>query len=736
MSFALPAINYHLTGGSFTTLREVAKYRKYRTKPVNILFKQAPNFDYVSLINYSLYLQIVPSSIKDKLLSIYYNSLYCQNRSQLVDYLSQVGDYVKQKRSEFDTNWLYFIDLKTLTGYNYEPMDDFDVVSETQAWVSYKKGYTVNNSSTVWSSLFRIHVRKCLGKFGGMLPRYMFTLRDFINDPDRWGTGGATHYKLGKDDSGQRIPRTKTSMAYITDPNEVYYNVLQGNITVNKVVEKRDELGKKRLIITANDNMYLCMAYVSYFLESILSNTPSLVFTYSSEKLLEMWDRLSVNSMYTNLPLDQSHFDQQKSLEYVLIICDEIEKFLEMWSLPNDVYTCMRRIKFGHMFGVVTHKGQSIPIQGGILSGWRWTALYDSIGNYCDVTIARELLGINLLSHESMGDDSAVVCYDHIDAQKIVTLMQAMGIEINRHKFWISKFDNEFLRKLIHYGKQVVSYPARMVSRICWRSPLKPAVRADKSLPFEILDNWLALHRRLIPMTVILPHLIRDISRGTNVKSSIIVNWLCTSRNLGGGGLWLGGSVAAMVVEAEPKALKVEYKGLAYSAERYGVKIPKMPLQTGRISTLFVKVNAPTQFLTRVDDRPDFRKWKYTVKLPQVTLQSEYISRLIHEKAFDTLRDVCSEEVLHIFDILYRRASRNVFYSWLKGDIEYKCVIPTLGNTLAAHILESYASMYFYKLLNRSKITKSKLLNSQIMVERVIHMSSLINWHIPYNHDV
>lgn len=730
LSVARPKIDKSITGPAFTGYNEVKRFRKYRVMPR----KEFRNFDFVTGVNYTLYLDLIPNDVYALVYKIFMESTTCENRAQLYDYLGQWGNYAKYKRDELHVLWYCLIDLRSLMGYNYNQLDLGEIKTMTKDWINKKSEYKLPGID--WHEAMKVELRELFSRCGGRLPEVTLNLDEFIFDRDLWGTGGASHLLIKEKIAGvPSLPKTKHTIAYTYKTNELMNEVKYGNIQRNKVVEKRDELGKRRLIITSSDAMYLNMSYVSYYLESLLRNTPSLYMTYDADERHTMWEQFTTYANRINVPLDQESFDHQKSMKYICTIIDAIEEFLLKYDLPDDVYNCIDRIRYGIENAYVEFSdGETLKVMSGILSGWRWTALFDSLGNYCDVRIPCRLLNIKPVIHISMGDDSGLVMNSENEAYSLIYTMQRAGIVINPRKFWVGRKYNEFLRKFITFNNSIKSYPARMVSRLCWRSPLSQSTRIGESKPYELCDNWLAMSRRGVKWCRIFFHMVNDISRAMSYVKAVVIDWLFTARTLGGGGLGVNTITAAEIKPKFEPEYGYHYMGAKEVADSLGINLPVNPLHPIKVQTEFVPAVSVDKVVGHVCVRPITRSFRVKYNSKYLTLRNAYISHLVRLKNWEGIRNNLDDSVLHIYDILVRRASRNVLIDWLLDKLPYKNVLHNYGPELNSAINEDFFSYNFYRLINRSKITRIKMMRNAYLSEHQLHQSS-VNFLERYVHD-
>ena len=485
-------------------------------------------------------------------LSLYYFILPEQQRREVFNTLMRLPDFKTTEQLsgvfgwissnakigglKFSQNWRYYVDLFNLYGYEFRDMSDDELDRNIHLLIDSKDEYSIDSYD--WADLFRKSLDKIFSSHtSGFYESWMKEYRPykFLSDYDRWTTGGATHLPIIKG-----LTKVKNALPYSYTLGQLYNVMYYSDITKNRAVEKKDEIGKRRIIVTANDAMYLNMSYVSVFLDQLMGKTKDIVYTYSSGDILTMWMQFKSMIDSVNVPFDQSAFDQQKSMQYVLLMLDSIDKFLDRYDLPTEVKSSINRIRNGHKkaSAVWASGKKKSKVYGGILSGWRWTTLYDCLGNWADIDVVRVIMAdlgySGIYKQEAMGDDAGLIFSTMNVVIAFLNIVKMLGIKFNIKKFFVDEGRNEFLRKVVTKDGYT-GYPTRGLAKIIWRSPVRPK---DSDIgPNAIADAWSSVMRRGTDLSKCIKHMIRDISGAIRLSGDKIYEWLMTLRELNGGGL-------------------------------------------------------------------------------------------------------------------------------------------------------------------------------------------------------
>jgi hypothetical protein len=418
---------------------------------------------------------------------------------------------------------------------------------EVISWVQKNIRHQLPDGS--WDERFRSGVRKFLHVSIQPTQRTPVTFSDWIEDVSHWGRSGSTKYPVRvRTVGGTRAMKNKWATAWGYTGQVLYKDAMKLRPDELKVVQKR-ERGKVRGVIASGDSQYLRMSYVSYWLEDILRGHPQTTLFMSKKQRVEMWQRMCRFGHSVRIPIDQSHFDWQPTRRMINIVLSEITRLImeeagpwvdSLLPIMRDIIYTMNRLTY-----VDTGAG-FVKYEKGILSGWRWTSLLDTVINAGEFNalwdwikteygVEGEPYNINF-----QGDDIWTVLETYNQAILLAESYALTSFEVNPFKFFVSFRRDEYLRQVARSGI-VKGMPARMLPSIFYRNPLgipppKGVIRLRESF-----DSWLKLFGRAkVNIPQFISVMIRDLSRDVGSTKDAINAWLGTPACLGGGGMWYG----------------------------------------------------------------------------------------------------------------------------------------------------------------------------------------------------
>jgi hypothetical protein len=610
--------------------------------------------------------------------------------SILYDRLKMLTDFYKKNGDWYSPRyWKYFVNLETFGGYLNNVEDElFD--SEIAQWISGDITHTfADGDEDRWLSDFRLGVREFLRfKNPNYRPDDNPPWDDWIRRPILWATSGSTSDKLPRKWSKLRVgyvQQNKQSYAWYNNPDKLTEAVKSATISYNKVIQKR-EPGKVRPVVNSDNVTYLVMAKLARAIEGRLRGHP-LSPLYRGNIATSDWNArwvqdVSRTSLF-HMPLDQSHFDWQVNMRMLDIMVDELETYCQGVDYEPWLWKKVRTLL--HNGVVTTGSGQRFKHTKGVLSGWRWTSLLDTLANFGELYAADKEIRRNLVTTPTsrltsiavQGDDDQITSSDGWYCAVVAWMYKVMNLEINPAKFWISASRDEFLRKVVERNNTHISgYPARGVNGLFWSNPVNLDPIAGPDRANSIVDQWNTLISRGIPASIVKDDLIDDVSNGTKVSREVIREWLSTPVNLGGAGLFSATKILTALdggnlsnSEEPPKGIVNGRVYLTYLRPKQIVDIVKSTLDytRGAMITSDFKITHPTdRKVVQLFYGPRLRR---SEKLPTTELIT------------DLTMYVTTEQLLEVMDRypltrnnrqMQLRLSRSLFTDWLLGVIDYR----------------------------------------------------------------
>jgi len=444
----------------------------------------------------------VPRKIQDSLTSDTVKDLDNQIRSEIAS-----GDYRRLK-------WLGIGVLRP----KITRADPEELVTDIKEWVSRK-----NISNPEYLPELRSLVKDVIDEMfiNPAPPEYTLDVW-FEKKPNEWATSGAGGMVRG-------LQGTKKIYTWI-DGRWPLHRIL-AQPPVNRVSFK-PEPGKLRSIVTGDLGTQILMSYVEANLR--LNPLQRIKGSGMSPEVLHQW-RASIQENFdlgrVALSLDQSKFDHNISKKEILIV---VEALCDKARISNDV----RQMLLARLqSSIIDIKGHRLSWEGGMLSGWKWTNLIESILSIAIVRWMSRRLG-PIYNEVASGDDVAFFVDDDSWLSRAVELGKTIHKEIHMEKSYPSRFNIEFLRQIYTSDGRILRYPLRALRPLIYRDKtLKPDTR-------ERAEMWRKfIHRcdqHWYNPIVLIDTIARDL-HGLNkgkFSKSIILSLLSTPVKAGGLGLW------------------------------------------------------------------------------------------------------------------------------------------------------------------------------------------------------
>lgn len=473
------------------------------------------------------------------------------------DRLKKIGAIYKKYNYLLSDDWYYFVDANLLGDYFPAPDPD-DIYKAVDKWVAGDMEHEFACGES-FDSLFQGGVSLFL-KTGLANPtRPQISVDRFLSDPFYWATTGSSDAKrLYVHNGTNRVKSRKGKWASAMALSLAELRILfySDKPQYNRASPKR-ELGKARMIIAGDMSNYLRMSYVSYWLEDVMRNNPHMSMFYNTAKQYKMWtemvEKTGVDNRYYNMPTDESEYDHHITSKMISAMLTAIRELISNWYVGpylNDMLVTMDLItksivNNGHV-AIRMHTGRVrlIPITKGLLSGWRWTALLNTIANGGKLNAFRYVVitrtGVDqdpTIDYSTLGDDIRSRVRSLPYASAILDLYKETNFDVNPNKFFISKLTDEYLRKIALNGERLTGYPLRGVASLIFSNPVTKPVAPGETRIREMFANWLQVVKRMsCPIKVYYNMMIHDIAQGNGVKPEVVRNVIHARSTWGGCG--------------------------------------------------------------------------------------------------------------------------------------------------------------------------------------------------------
>lgn len=538
-------------------------------------------------VAYHLYRRSLLAAGKEKLIKKY----KLDERAQNVEDLQALSGWAKKKGPDADVDWRYLVDLHRLNDF-IKPPDIDEFKEDIRDWVQRRVKHEWNGDEEEWYKRYEKTNLAVLMRSGRM-PDKIITVDEFIQNGDLWCTSGsgfepdAEKLKIydKKRNVTEEVKKNKWSVRWGLSNYKTKRLLFKKRKQICKAVQK-SEPAKVRAVISSDLGLYLKMTYVSTFLENILRGRQDSTLWMSADDRNGLWQKMAYDGTW-RMPLDQSEFDKNVTLRQVLITIKNIKKCVKYYGADDTILEIMDLIEYALDGGYVLVGDERIDIKNGVLSGWRWTALLDTLVNLTELDMAqdwvRENSGIDpgVVALNAQGDDDWLKLKTRQGGIALWLAYESFGLGVNPGKFFLDTRRDEYLRRVM--DKNVITgYPARSVASICFRNPVSEKETVGAGRVRSSFGKWkLFAERSDITFydSWFYRKFLQDCVQGTKGLTKEIVESYVNLSSLAGGIGLDGGRIYSteipgnsMLEPADMDILGEGYKEWMSFSERYGVK--------------------------------------------------------------------------------------------------------------------------------------------------------------------
>jgi hypothetical protein len=679
----------------------------------------------------------------------------CRTGSEVYGLLKDITALAKKHGDLlFKGYWKFLINWETLGGYLPEvEIDDF--LGDLRQWVNGDIVHELPHEGILSEDYFLDMLTEGMEEFLSNMPNISVanaeakTIKEFSSFTGNWASSGASARKervMYYDSRGKRVRSrsNKWSTALSLDPQTVE-RVLTAThpsrlIQRNKAIQKR-EAGKVRAVVNSDDETYLRMSYISDWLETALHGHPLSTLFMSPSQLVGLWTNLS-NKCRTNtvkIPLDQSHFDWQQNKRMISRFFDVLDKIIKT-TAPDRIKDDLMLVSHNLRLSLVEFEGElsvgdeankvtKLKIEKGIMSGWRWTALMDTVFNWGELYSARKFcvdrgLVDPIITATAQGDDDQVECTSYGAAAMLVEAYKVMNFEVNPSKFFVDTGRDEFLRQVSEPGV-TSGYMVRGILSLLWRNPVSRDPPAGLLRMSEQVKGWNLVIGRGADKDRAFRLMLSDLSQGNGLSKEEVLGVLATPASVGGLGLinieidkWLVYKPGKITTEAVIDLTTT--RGLRYETEWWkdrGIELKPRNIMDAIITNLDLpnaEKNVVAGTITERDVYSTRRHTSYVggggipVQCPQRkdipgVLAGEVLKRKIKDKDWDWVRGFwVPEELRSVSRMIEQRSSRRVWLSWILGKLPYRQPVVIGHSELQTSVVfDGLAKAYWSGLITR-----------------------------------
>jgi hypothetical protein len=415
---------------------------------------------------FSGYYRTLPNRLK-KLFRILIKSIprsLCER--MLIDWLKEFSTNIMEFLIEYEMIELrYFLDLKVLGGFD-------TILNRDDPFEDYRHDYGPRKQGDVPERL-QFWILDTIRKI--QLRPQTFEFKDFVSFRDAWALPGASVQGsskkvdfIGEDGSkaGIKIKNKWFAMSHLSD-TQIYEQCMTVQDAIVKPFVKSDEPAANRTVQCYDTYSLIRCSCIESAISDFNGNGQWTTMGMNMEDKLAF--RRNIFSKNLNwLCTDQSGFDIHQKKEWVLFaldsLFDRIGDLNPQWKDMIEVEKAILRRTYLYYDEIKLEWGN------GVLSGYKFTALVDSILNRAESMCVVERVHGQVLFECYQGDDAIIGFKNEVDKELVVSEYEAMGLEVHPQKTWYSSRVTEFLHE-IYFEGGVFGFPARSFKSIAWRSP-------------------------------------------------------------------------------------------------------------------------------------------------------------------------------------------------------------------------------------------------------------------------
>jgi hypothetical protein len=435
-------------------------------KPLSRLRRYGPKWGII-LTRYLLFLQPHHASVVNKVLVEADLGDTCEEC--FIDALKQLTVEASQRvlyRGEY--KYTPLMDMKVLGGYD-------TILNRQSPFSSYPEYFGTYRPAGAELAGLAKYLKEAVAKIAFRPLHYSFA--DYVSFRDAWATQGASvsgtpkivQVKEGRVVRDLRLKTKWFALAHMTD-TEVYRHCLSKEKVVVRPFVKQDEPAANRTVQCYDTYALIRNSYIAETISSYNGNGLWTTMEMGMKEKLAVRQQLLLNDGLTRVCTDQSGFDYHQKFEWVKlalsIFFDRAAEIggPEVRRIADIELESLNRVE-------LQYDKQTLPWRNGVLSGYKWTALVDSLLNYAESHLVAERLGLDIRLGLFQGDDAVMKVCGFVDKQALVNAYADMGLVVHPVKSWVSTSRCEYLHELYLEPGLVQGFPARIAKSILWRKP-------------------------------------------------------------------------------------------------------------------------------------------------------------------------------------------------------------------------------------------------------------------------
>lgn len=455
--------------------------------------------------------------------------LNLMSNEYLLTALKELSDLAKHHGTAlFGEDWAFF--AETHLCFGAEPMTSSAakrMMEQFRDWV-----YTPKEEDAEGSLRERIIMDGIDIFFGQLGSTEPASFDDFVAFPSRWLANGAS-------DAPEHIPgakKTKFASFAAASRKDLESRLLSESAPTYRFLEKR-ERGKIRNLVSGANDLNDQMAFLGMNLQEEVYKVASS--SLSKDWSLDEWIKWSGN-MHTELgvPVDQSTFDHVPSLRVLQHLINKLaDKGAGSDPFAQRVARALKaRFGRGVIHAELGEERLTLPHLRGVLSGWNWTGLIDTILNKAEFEGILKHLGLasTMATGKSafQGDDVLFWVKSWSTALNIVYAYKEV-LPVNPSKFFLDLQRVEYLRLVLTPNRRY-GYFWRALPSILYAN----AWAGGKVTSAGIGSKWSLIHGRGATLARARDGCARDLAGHLRCTRGEALRLMATPVALGGLGMF------------------------------------------------------------------------------------------------------------------------------------------------------------------------------------------------------
>jgi hypothetical protein len=482
-----------------------------------------------------------------------------------INNLKELSRMSLERVLERDELWrMCLLDLKVLGGFD-------TVLNRKDPFEEYQKDYGTE-SEQKFDERLKFWIDDTLDKIDYVAVDFSF--EDFVSFRDGWAMPGASVQGTAKkvqvvgSDGSRKSLRVKDKWFALShlDDDEIVRRCWGKEKTIVRPFVKQDEPAACRTVQCYDTWSIIRTSFIEQGLGDLNGKGQWTSIGLGSEDRQKMRRRLLYHAGDWKLCTDQSGFDVHQNIEWVKYVARAL------FARIGKRNPSMRRLIAKELESLdnvfLEFEGREMEWKNGVLSGYKFTALFDSILNRAETRWVLEKMRREDIKMETyQGDDAIVVLSGWICKSEVAEVYRQLGLEVHSEKTWVTRGNTEYLHE-VYLRNRVVGFPARAFRAIAWKKPLSNLMEAE--VGWDKLKALLGVMRMAVRRGLKVNDMVRRILRNYGlVLGDKFREWWSTPYVFGGFGAGTWGRIGLVGERVRRKGVqyRMHVRGLAHRGD-------------------------------------------------------------------------------------------------------------------------------------------------------------------------